>query len=204
MRDATKNKSQESSKKIHFSHENKQTQEQKQRALATIENASICDGTEMETLDVEIFPGSSHAFLLECKEKKENVLKPKRMHSPCLEDAQMSNVKHDKHISIEVETSLFSDESFHSDCCEIFSYKDNFGSVEYEDEIDDAMMEKYEKAMICLPSLDSLIDCDEAIETLPQPRNIHSSYLEGVQKSNSNYDTPNVMVVDTSIFSEHC
>ena len=199
MRDATNNKSQESSKQIHLSHEKKQTQ----RALATVENAPNCDGTETETLDVETFQGSSHAFLLDLKETKENFMKPKRIQSPCFEDAQMFDVKYDKNIPIEVETSLFSDESFHTDCCEIFSDKENFGSVECEDEIDAATMERYKMAGICLPSFDSLIDCDEAIEILLEPSRIHSTYLEGFQKSNSNYDKPYVMVAATSIFSEH-
>ena len=172
--------------------------------LRAKENADKCDGTIAETLEVE---GSSilfHASLRGRKDAKENLMKPRSKHSPCLDDTQISTMKHDKHIPIDVEHSLFSDATFHNDVYAIFSKIHKFGSVECDDAIDDAHLDMNEKAANRFQSLDSLVGGEEAIETLLRSISIHPSYLEGVQKQNLKCDEPDLKLVATSKYSEQC
>jgi hypothetical protein len=127
------------------------------------------------------------------------------MQSIFLEDKLMLNLNLYTHISNEMETSLISDSSCHTNLFAIFEEKDNLESVKCDDTIDIGKMESDEKAAICLESLDSLIDSDEEIGYLLEPSNFYPPYVEGVELPNSKWDNSSLLVAENSMFSsEHC
>jgi hypothetical protein len=180
-------------------------QKKHQQTLRGDENASKCNGAIVEALDLETFSTfPPDSLLLEHGEKP---MLARSRSSPCFENAPTST-KYDEQISVEVENRIFSEAAFHNDVLMIFSGKHKYTSGDCKGATDAGSLDMHEKMETRVPSLDSLVNCEEPIEPLVKvstiPSSIHVNCLDGVEKPNLKYDETVPTGAATSIFSHQC